>query len=743
MTTGRNDPCPCGSGKKYKHCCETKQSGAKLPAAELNQLGMLVNTGQFAVVETRAPALLQQYPDEAGLWKLLAIALQMQGKSGLAAFEQAAVLLPSDAGAHMNLGNALQGVGRLEEAVQSYQRALAIKPTFAEAHNNLGASYTALGQLEAAAASYRRAVQFKPDFASAHSGLGGVLRQLEQWNEAAACYRRAIRLQPDFAEAHNNLGVTLRDLGQFDQAVTSYRQALKIQPDNAEVLSNLGVALRDLGQLDEAVRSFRQALATQPDDAETLSNLGLAWHDLGRLEEAVQCYKSALAINPDYAEAYNNLGLTQNLLGLYNDSQESFRHALKIEPNDFISHTGLLFSLNYTALSPEDYLNEARRFGEQVAQKVTARYTAWQCTTHPQTLRVGVVSADLNGHPVGYFLESLLAQLDPARIELIAYTNNPISDDLTARIKPYFSAWKPIFAFSNQAAAQLIHDDGVHVLLDLSGHTAKNRLPMFAWKPAPVQVSWLGYFASTGVAELDYVLADETGVPRQHQSHFSETVWYLPDTRLCFTPPDTDLAVAPLPSLSNGFVTFGCYQNLAKVTNEVLAVWGRIFAALPQARLRLVSKYLKDPSVAAQLQLRLQQCGIEASRVLLHAAVPRQEYLASHAEVDMLLDTFPYPGGTTTCESLWMGVPTLTLAGDTLLSRQGASLMTAARLPDWIATSEDDYVAKAIEFSQDVPRLAALRAGLREQVRVSPLFDAPRFAKHFEQALWGMWQATV
>jgi protein O-GlcNAc transferase len=279
------------------------------------------------------------------------------------------------------------------------------------------------------------------------------------------------------------------------------------------------------------------------------------------------------------------------------------------------------------------------------------------------------------------------------------------------------------------------------VLLDLSGHTAKNRLPMFAWKPAPVQVSWLGYFASTGVAEMDYLLADATGVPHQHQSHFSETVWYLPDTRLCFTPPNTDLAVTPLPSLSNGFVTFGCYQNLAKVTDEVLNVWGRIFAALPQARLRLVSKYLKDPSVVAQLQLRLQQCGIAASRISLHGAIPRQDYLASHAGVDMVLDTFPYPGGTTTCESLWMGVPTLTLAGDTLLSRQGASLMTAAGLPDWIATSEDDYVAKAIAFSQNVPQLATLRAGLREQVRTSPLFDAPRFAKHFEQALWEMWQA--
>jgi predicted O-linked N-acetylglucosamine transferase (SPINDLY family) len=242
---------------------------------------------------------------------------------------------------------------------------------------------------------------------------------------------------------------------------------------------------------------------------------------------------------------------------------------------------------------------------------------------------------------------------------------------------------------------------------------------------------------------MDYLLADETGVPEHHRAHFSETVWYLPDTRLCFTPPHTDLPVSPLPGLGSGSITLGCYQNLSKINEAVLAVWGRIFAALPRARLRLACKQLGDATVAAQLRQRLRQYGIAETRVALYGSVDRETYLASHAEVDLLLDTFPYPGGTTTCEALWMGVPTLTLAGETLLSRQGASLLTAASLPDWIARDEDDYVAKAIAFTGDLPKLAALRAGLREQVRVSPLFDAPRFAKNFEAALWGMWQAKL
>jgi protein O-GlcNAc transferase len=292
----------------------------------------------------------------------------------------------------------------------------------------------------------------------------------------------------------------------------------------------------------------------------------------------------------------------------------------------------------------------------------------------------------------------------------------------------------------DEASARLIHADGVHVLLDLAGHTGYNRLPVFAWKPAPVQVSWLGYFATTGMAEMDYLLADRVGVPESQQQNFTETVWYLPDTRLCFTAPAAAVAVAPLPALQSGHITFGCFQNLSKVGDEVLAAWGKIFAALPGARLRWQSKQLGDAAVAQQQRSRLREHGIDAARVSLHGSASREAYLAAHAEVDLVLDTFPYPGGTTTCEALWMGVPTVTLAGDTLLSRQGASLLAAAGLDDWVATNVKDYIAKAIAMANDTPKLMTLRKGLREQVNTSPLFDAKRFAKNFEDALWGMWQ---
>jgi len=296
---------------------------------------------------------------------------------------------------------------------------------------------------------------------------------------------------------------------------------------------------------------------------------------------------------------------------------------------------------------------------------------------------------------------------------------------------------------NDETAARLIHADGVHVLLDLSGHTGNSRLPVFAWKPAPVQASWLGYFATTGVAEMDYLLADEVGVPEAQRKYFSETLWYLPDTRLCFTPPAIDLPVASLPALHNGFVTFGSFQNLAKVQDEVLDAWGRILGALPNARLRWQCKQLGDPAVAEKMMVRFRQHRIDPARVTMHGTMYRDAYLSAHAEVDVMLDTFPYPGGTTTCEALWMGVPTITLAGDTMLARQGASMLMAAGLPDWVTISIEDYVAKAVSLADNLPKLAALRAVLREQANRSPLFDARRFAQNFEEALWGMWRART
>ena len=344
---------------------------------------------------------------------------------------------------------------------------------------------------------------------------------------------------------------------------------------------------------------------------------------------------------------------------------------------------------------------------------------------------------------MGYFAESVLAALASdcaGRLELFVYATQAAGDAVTVRIKAYCHRWRAVSQLSDEALAATIRDDGVDILIDLSGHTADNRLPMFAWKPAPVQATWLGYFATTGVMAIDYLVADPWTLPAEEEVNFTETIWRLPETRLCFTPPDEAVAIAPLGAIGNGQLTFGCFNHLTKVNDDVVALWARILAAIPEATLLLKAKQLQEPEARLAVIERFAAQGIAGDRLRLEGPTPRADYLDAYNRVDIALDPFPYPGGTTTVEALWMGVPVLTLAGSSFISRQGVGLLMNAGLPDWIATDPDDYVARAVAHGSDVRQLASLRAGLRQQVMISPLFDAPRFARHFETALRGMWQ---
>ena len=491
----------------------------------------------------------------------------------------------------------------------------------------------------------------------------------------------------------------------------------------------------------EAEASFRRALEIKPDYAEAHSNLGVTLREQGRLTEAEASYRRALEIKPDYAEAHSNLGNILLEQGRPTEAEASYRRALKIKPDYAEAHSNLLFALNYTDSHHHAYrLEEAYRYGQMAAGKVGKRFAAWRCLPHPERLRVGLVSGDLRNHPVGYFLESVLAQVTSSRLELIAYPTDSKVDELTARIKPYFSAWKSLVGQSDEAAARLIHADGVHLLLDLSGHTEKNRLPIFAWKPAPVQASWLGYFATTGLAEMDFLLGDPYNTPAEEAGQFTETIWRLPESHLCFTPPDVALEVGPLPALSFSSITFGCFNKLTKMNDNVVALWAKVLQAVPHSRLLLKARQLNDLRVRDITRQRFAAAGITSDRLLLEGGSPRAEYLKAYNRVDIALDPFPYPGGTTSVEGLWMGVPVITRRGDRFLSHQGESIVNNAGLVDWIAANDDDYVAKAVLHATNLSGLAALRTTLRRQVLASPLCDAPRFARHMATALWGMWE---
>ena len=719
-------------------------------------------------------AIDSRHADSLHLLGVLAVQTGHHG-AGADLIGQAIAVNPRIDSYHSNLGVALKGQGRLDEAVTCYRRALDLAPDSPEARFNLGAALQEQGRLDEAAACYRRAVELRPDYPEAHNNLGVVLKDQERLDEAIACLRRALDLAPGYPDAHNNLGIALKKQGRLDEAVACYRRALELNPGHRDAQNNLGNALKDQGRLDEAVACFHRALDLQAGDAEAHNNLGAAlekqgrldeavagyrraldlrpgypeahnnlgvvFEEQGRLDEAVACYHRALELNPNYPEAHNNLGHVRNDQGRLDEALVYLAKAIELRPDYIEACSNRLFAQNYLVNQPPEALREAaEQFGVLASSRVGRAFTHWDQPPSAPPLRVGLVSGDLCNHPVGYFLEALLRAIDPAHVEFVVFSSHYVEDDLTARIKPFIRTWQQIHALNDEAAAHLIHASGVQVLLDLSGHTARNRLPVFAWRPAPVQATWLGYFATTGVAEIDYIIGDPQVSPPAESSHFTEAIWPLPEIYLCFTPPAMAVEVSGLPALSGGGVTFGCFNNLAKINESVVAVWTRVLNAVPGSRLILKARQFRDENVRAAVRARFAAHGLAGDRLLVEPPSPRADYLRAYHRIDIALDPFPYPGGTTSCEALWMGVPVLTKRGTRFLSHAGETIACNAGLPDWIAADDDDYVAKAVRFATDRDALAGLRARLREQVLASPLFDAPRFARNFEHAMWSMWQ---
>jgi len=572
-----------------------------------------------------------------------------------------------------------------------------------------------------------------------------ALHQADRLEEAETLYRRILDADPRHADALHLLGLIGHQYGRYHEATELIMAAIEIKPD-ATYYYNLGNVMQANNRPAAAAECFRLAIELRPGYVDAYNNLGNAQRLAGHAREAVDAFCQVIALQPDHGQAYNNLGNALLDLNEIPAALEAYQHAVALRPELPEPRSNLLFAYHYSdAFDPHAYLDEAARFDALVTQRAQP-YSTWRVDLSARIgrpLRVGIVSGDLKAHPVGYFIEGMLAHVKRERVELHAYPTREIEDDVTARIKPRFASWTCVAGLDDAAAAARIHDDGIDVLIDASGHTIHNRLPLFAWKPAPLQVSWPGYFASTGMRAIDYVLGDRHVMPADEAAHFVERAWHLPDSYLCFTPPAVELDCGPLPMLANGYPTFGYFGKLAKLTDRVIDVWSRVLRDVPNARLFVKAPHLDDPREQDALAARFAAHGIDAARLLFEGRSPRDEYLAAYRRVDLMLSPFPYPGGTTTAEALWMGVPVLGRRGARFLSHICESLLHAARLPEWIADDEDTYVAKAIAFARNPAELAVLRTTLRAQVLASPLCDAPRFARHFEEALHEMWVRRV
>ena len=645
-------------------------------------------------------------------------------------------------------GNAFLGDSKLPEAEQCYRQGIQSDPVDASCYSNLGYVLVQMGRSEDATQMLGKAVELNASDFDAYYLLGNLARDRGEWLRAIACYRAALRINVDFDFCRRDLCVALAQSGQIQEAHKVMAEGPAFDESTAAHHFFKGNLHFVADQMEEAIPYFQRAAQLSPQDPLILLNLCAAQIKRSDFFSALETGQRILSLDPDNAAAYGHMAIAHQFTGQHALTIESYRNALRLNPEQLQTHQNLLLALTCMPGYPrETYLLEA----QQYAAKASARakpYAVWLCSAYSKgarPLRVGFVSADLLYHPVGMFLDNVLPFLDREKISCIAYSNCVAEDAFTAHLKPMFDEWTQVAWMSDDELVRKIHGDSIDILVDLSGHTGQSRLAAFAWRPAPLQLSWLGYWASTGLKEMDYLLVDPISVHPNEARFYSEKLWFLPDTRLCFSPPVTTspAVVNDLPALRKGHITFASFQTLSKLTNDTISTWSEILAKMPSARLRIQSRALSYPQSIADMKNRLTSAHIDPNRVDLFGVTSRDGYLAAYGDVDVVLDTFPFPGGTTTAEALWMGVPTVTFAGNTLVSRQGESMLRCAGLEDWVARTEQEYVQIAVDRASDLQRLAHLRAGLRATVSASPLFDGARFAKNLVSAFEGMAAHTV
>jgi predicted O-linked N-acetylglucosamine transferase (SPINDLY family) len=580
-----------------------------------------------------------------------------------------------------------------------------------------------------------------------HSVIETGLRyhQAGHYAEAEAIYRQILAVNPFEANALNLLGSLAQQTGRYELAVDLIGRAVALKPSSAMYRQNLGLALSSQGRFDEAIASFRQALAIQPDYPVAWDNLGCTLRNAGRFEAASSSHVQAIKLRPDFAWAHVRLAGALTFRRHFDQAWESMQRALELAPSDPSLHQEYLTLLQYQpSITPGRLLDAHLDYERRHAAAFASHWRPHANSPDlDRRLRLGFISRYFGLHPVGHFFVRFLENLDSSKFEIFCYSDSPAPDAMTARIKASAGVWIDSAGENDEVLASRIRADGIDILFDLAGHTYGNRLPVFARKPAPVQITWLDYVGTTGLAAMDYLVADPYEIPEGSEHWYSEKILRVPDDYICFDPPPDAPPVNPLPALRRGCVTFGSFNLLAKTSPQILEVWARILQTVPNSRLVLRNRGLSEASTCEELFREFASFGIAPERLEFFGWSPRLEALASYHDVDLALDTWPYNGGLTTCEALWMGVPVITCPGQTFAGRHGLSHLTAAGIPEFIARDFDHYVELAADWAADLPRLDALRSALRERVARSALCDGARFSSHFAASLREVWRNWV
>jgi predicted O-linked N-acetylglucosamine transferase (SPINDLY family) len=654
-------------------------------------------------------------------------------------YRQVLKIQPRNADAQHLLGLACLQSGQTAEALPHLQTAVGLSGDNPLFLLDLGRGLSAAGRDAEAAGPLQRAVALQPDLYDGHFTLGDLARRRGDHHAAAAHFKAAAEARPELFAPHFNRGLALRAGGDLPAAAEAFSRAVHLAPADVNSHRMLGVCLHEIDKPDSALPHLQTALRLAPTDSQSWYLLANALSDLRRSSDAIAAYRRCLQLNPGGLEASANLGELLQATGRVSEAIGLYRGILSSRPECDQVWSNLLLTLNYTDLPPERLYREHRAWADRHPSTAPDEPDVARDGTAQRRLRLGFVSADLRSHPVAWFLKPLFANLDRGHFTIACYSGTAGRDETTAWFERQADIWRDVAMLDDAAVCRLIGSDRIDVLIDLSGHTAGNRLAVFARRPAPVQLNWLGYPNTTGLAAMDFRLTDELADPAGQEAFHSETLVRLPAPFICYAPPSEGPGVAALPVEQSGVITFASFNNIAKITDEAVAAWAAILAEVPQSRLMLKNKRLDDEGVARALAERFTVRGVAPERVvLIGARGSTAGHLAVYNEVDVALDTFPYNGTTTTCEALWMGVPVVALAGRRHAGRVGVSLLSAVGCPQLVASSVEEYVRLAVALAADRPELSRLRRELRGRVSGSPLCDGPGFARRFESAVLDM-----
>ncbi|MBX9963233.1 MAG: tetratricopeptide repeat protein [Burkholderiales bacterium] len=646
----------------------------------------------------------------------------------------------------INLSTVLMADGRHEDALVAAEQAARLAPETPVARRQHAIALAASGDLSAAEEAAHAAIGLDPAQPQSYYVLGNILAKRGFLDEAENAFRKALELQPQFRDASMALANAMHAAGRYPEAIAVLEGILRDEPDHAEALLNVGVALAQLNRATEAERCLLRAVELKPTLAEALVSLSNLYFALSRLAEGEAAARKAIDIQPENAVAWMNLGTVLQQQGLVAESVDATRKVIALTPHDGFAWNNLLLTLNYLPdVSAEELFAEHLAFGAEFDPDPATVPRFDTIDRRPdRPLRVGYLSPDFRAHVVAFFFEPVLAAHDPKRVETVCYYNHTIVDDTTRRLRQRAQLWRDVAAMNDAELVRLMREDRLDVVVDLAGHTAKSRLTALAQRVAPVQIAWLGYPNTTGLAQMDWRITDARADPPGAEAHHTERLLRLPEVFLCYEPPPEAPEIADPPSASGAPITFGVFNNFPKVTDAMLALWARILERTPNSRLCIKTASLRDEGVLRHLRARMQRAGLDLERIELAGFTPsRREHLAAVANVDIALDTFPYHGTTTTCESLWMGVPVVTLEGDRHASRVGVSLLEHLGLDTLIARSPDEYVSIAVALAADPGRRASMRGTLRERMRHAKLTDVPGFTSQLEEAYRSAFRDTT